>query len=160
MEQMIAPELDLTCLRYMIGLALIALAVVSCANPWTRIEETPRTLALKEKLHGSGRVAHGNYCGFGTIDGKLSQPPVDRLDAICQQHDICYTAGTHHCQCDRELNEAVRLFIDDPATSPEMRRKARLVRATFALPICKIFPHGVMPPRNRELLNDVNTGDV
>lgn len=157
---MIAPNPTVTASRFMPGLVLVAFALAACANPWTQIEETPRTLALKERLHGGGHVAHGNYCGFGTIDGRLSQPPVDRLDAICQRHDICYTAGTHHCQCDRELREAVRQYIDDPATTDEMRRTARLVRATFALPVCKVFPYGVMPPRDRELLNDVNTGDV
>lgn len=139
---------------------MTALMVTSCANPWTRIEETPATNALREKLHGPGRVVHGNYCGFGTVDGTLSYPPVDRLDAVCQKHDICYTDGTHHCTCDEELREAVEQIIEDPAIGDEMRRKARLVRSTFALPFCRVFPQGIMPPRDKELLNHVNPGSV
>ena len=145
-----------------IGLCLAALLLLSasCANPWTKIEPTPATIALKNRLHGPGRVVHGNYCGFGTIDGTLRIAPVDRLDAICQQHDICYTEGRHHCDCDAQLRAAVAQLIHDPATSPAIRRQARLVRTTFALPFCRLFPHGIMPPRDRKLLDDVNAGST
>lgn len=139
---------------------LMAGLLASCANPWQHIDDTPTTVALKERIHRAGRVAHGNYCGFGTADGTLAKPPVDRLDAICQKHDICYTAKIHHCRCDEELREAVQQYMDDPAVTKEMRRKARLVLATFALPVCRVFPQGIMPPRDPGLLNNVNPGNV
>lgn len=138
------------------ALAVVFLLVLgSCSNPWTQIRETETTAALKRKLQGPGRVMHGHYCGFGTIDGTLRQPPVDRLDEACRQHDICYTQGRHHCDCDHQLRSAVARIIADPATSPRIRRKARLVRSTFALPFCRLFPQGIMPPRDRKMLDDV-----
>jgi|SRR5690606_36037853 len=148
----------LSFLRGVLAVSLLAGALVSCANPWERIEDTPATAAIRAKVHQGGRVAHGNYCGFGTADGTLAKPPVDRLDAICQKHDICYTAGIHHCHCDEELRAAVSEFIADPQVDEAMRRKARIVRSTFALPVCRIFPYGFMPPRDPRLLDDVDTG--
>lgn len=141
-----------------IAACLLAGLTVSCANPWQGIDDTPATSAIRAMVHKGGRVSHGNYCGFGTIDGTLSRRPVDRLDAICQKHDICYTRGVHHCQCDAELREAVAQFIADPTVSRALRRKARLVRSTFALPVCKVFPYGFMPPRDPRTLDDVDTG--
>ena len=51
------------------------------------------------------------------------------------------------------------MIIDDPATEPSMRRKAKLVRATFKLPVCKAFPQGVMPPRSRKLLDAIDEAE-
>lgn len=146
-------------IRGVLATIVLAGSITSCANPWDNLEETRATAAIRAKVHEGGRVAHGNYCGFGTTDGTLRMPPVDRLDAICQKHDICYTSGVHHCRCDGELREAVAQYIADPEVSDEMRRKARLIRSTFALPVCKLFPYGFMPPRDPKLLDSVNPGD-
>ncbi len=99
---------------------------------------------------------HGNYCGFGTIDGTLRQNPIDQLDAACQAHDICYIEGNDHCFCDNWLKRDMAAIIDNPGIGLKMRRKAKLVRSTFKLPVCKAFPQGIMPPRDRRLLDTIN----
>jgi hypothetical protein len=139
---------------------LACLLPASCSNPWTGVEPTPAVTALRESLQQPKRILHGNYCGFGTVDGTLRSAPTDRLDAVCQKHDICYIEGQHHCICDEELRHAVTAIIEDPATADSMRRKASLVRSTFALPFCRLFPQGVMPPRDKRLLDEVNPGSV
>ena len=138
------------------AIVLPAIAVVSCANPWTRLPDNTTTSAIRDKLHKPGRMNHGNYCGFGTIDGTLKQKPVDRLDAACQAHDICYIEGNDHCFCDGWLKQDVAAIINDPQAPEKIRRKARLVRSTFSLPVCKAFPQGFMPPRDRALLEAID----
>lgn len=139
-----------------VALLVAGIAVSACANPWTRLPDNERTASIREKLHRPGRMNHGNYCGFGTVDGTLRQKPVDRLDAACQAHDICYIERNHHCLCDGWLKQDVKAIIDDPQTDKKIRRKARLVRSTFALPVCKAFPQGIMPPRDKALLDAIN----
>lgn len=141
-----------------VAIAIIVTGVIlsACANPWTKLPDNETTSSVRQKLHKPGRMNHGNYCGFGTVDGTLQQKPVDRLDAACQAHDICYIERNHHCFCDGWLKQDVAAIIDDPQTDKKIRRKARLVRSTFALPVCKAFPQGIMPPRDKALLDSIN----
>lgn len=139
-------------------LAVCGLVVTGCANPWSRLPDNDTTGALRKTFHQPGRMLHGNYCGFGTIDGTLRALPIDALDVACQAHDICYIEGRHHCECDSELRQTVTALIDNPYTSDQLRRRAVVVRSTFSLPVCKVFPHGLMPPRDKSLLEEVNTG--
>ena len=37
-----------------------------------------------------------------------------------------------------------------------MRDKAKLLIATFAIPVCKVFPQGFMPPRDPAQLKAMN----
>ena len=41
-----------------------------------------------------------HWCGPG-----CSGPgaPINRVDAACKAHDLCYRRGLSHCQCDREF---------------------------------------------------------
>ncbi len=135
---------------------LLAVFVAACSNPWQRLPDNDTTSAIREKLHQPRRMNHGNYCGFGTIDGTLRNKPVDRLDAACQAHDICYIEGNDHCFCDGWLKQDVAAIIADPQAPKKTRRKARLVRATFSLPVCKAFPQGFLPPRDKALLNAID----
>lgn len=144
----------------MIGLlttaVLAGLLVTSCANPWTKLPDNTTTSAIRHKLHQPGRVNYGNYCGFGTIDGTLSRPPIDELDAACQAHDICYIEGNDHCFCDGWLKQDVAAIIDNPMADRKLRRRAKLVRSAFSLPVCRAFPQGFMPPRDKKLLEAIN----
>ena len=49
--------------------------------------------------------------------------------------------------------------IRDDATAPKaMRAEAELLIATFAIPVCKVFPQGFMPPRDPAQLSAMKTG--
>ncbi|MEX0346003.1 MAG: hypothetical protein AB3N20_13850 [Rhizobiaceae bacterium] len=141
------------------GLAVLvvpAIVLSACANPWTKLPDNETTSAIRAKLHRPGKLNHGNYCGFGTVDGTLRYKPVDRLDFACQAHDICYIEGNDHCFCDEWLKRDMAAIIDDPKTDQKLRRKAKLVRSTFSLPVCKAFPQGFMPPRDKKLLESIS----
>ncbi len=64
-----------------------AMLVSACSNPWgsVPVEELPPP--LRYAVAKPSRMVFGNYCGFGTRTGDLSARPVDRLDAICYEHD-------------------------------------------------------------------------
>ncbi|HWP93360.1 MAG TPA: hypothetical protein VNN20_14295 [Thermodesulfobacteriota bacterium] len=47
---------------------------------------------------------YGNYCGPGFGDPTGNTPPIDAVDAVCREHDLCYgRRGYLDCQCDRNL---------------------------------------------------------
>lgn len=73
-------------------------------------------------------LIHGNYCGYQKKPGPggTDLPPVDRLDAICMRHDLCYAArGNNDCACDLALMREV-----SGLTWAE-GRSIRLARAVF-----------------------------
>ncbi len=49
---------------------------------------------------------YGNYCGRGHGDPTGDKPPVDAVDAVCREHDLCYARlGDFDGRCDRALVE-------------------------------------------------------
>jgi hypothetical protein len=49
---------------------------------------------------------YGNYCGFGHGDPTGKTPPIDEVDAVCREHDLCYRLrGDFDHRCDRNLIE-------------------------------------------------------
>jgi hypothetical protein len=47
---------------------------------------------------------YGNYCGFGHGDPTGKTPPMDAVDAVCREHDLCYgRLGDFDRRCDRDL---------------------------------------------------------
>ncbi len=83
----------------------------------------------------AGRVPyHGNYCGRGNRGGE----PVDDLDAACKAHDDCYDRdGDGACSCDRALERETLRLADDKLLSPELRRRAASIGATFQVVPCR-----------------------
>jgi hypothetical protein len=60
-------------------------------------QDTPQQLSFP---------VYGNYCGFGHGDPTGNTPPIDAVDAVCRQHDLCYRLlGDFDCQCDRHFIE-------------------------------------------------------
>jgi len=60
---------------------------------------TPRQLSLP---------VYGNYCGLGHGDPTGNTPPVDPVDAVCREHDLCYALlGDFDGRCDRDLVESM-----------------------------------------------------
>ena len=47
---------------------------------------------------------YGNYCGMGHGDPTGETPPIDAVDAVCREHDMCYESlGDFEPWCDIEL---------------------------------------------------------
>ncbi|XXB68230.1 hypothetical protein WDX12_07150 [Mesorhizobium sp. RIZ17] len=138
-------------------LAILPLFLLSdCANPWTRVPESELPKPIRYAMARSSPFVIGNYCGPGTRTGDLSARPVDRLDAACRVHDACYISRHNHCDCDGALVASARKIRDDRATPRKMRSEAELLIATFAFPLCRVFPQGFMPPRDPAGLKAIN----
>lgn len=51
---------------------------------------------------------YGNYCGMGHGDPTGEMPPVDAVDAVCREHDMCYESlGDFEPCCDLELIQSM-----------------------------------------------------
>ncbi|OBQ97462.1 hypothetical protein [Mesorhizobium sp. AA23] len=138
-------------------LAILPLLCLSgCANPWARVPEAELPKSIRNAMARPSPFVFGNYCGPGTRTGDLSATPVDRLDAACRIHDACYIARHNHCDCDGALIASARTIRGDKTAPRKMRGKAELLIATFALPVCKVFPQGFMPPRDPAQLKVMN----
>ncbi len=124
-----------------------------CANPFVPPGESVGTYDGRLENRPSRLVA-GNYCGYGTRTGDMNVPPMDRLDAACLDHDVCFTTGGDRCECNRTLAAEAEAVMADPSAAHELRRKAKLVRGYLAAtwPMCRIFPEGVLPPRKKDIL--------
>ena len=75
----------------------LANSFAKIGSPDNRI--TPQRLSLP---------FYGNYCGRGHGDPTGNTPPIDAVDAVCRQHDLCYRLlGDFDCQCDRHFIESM-----------------------------------------------------
>lgn len=138
-------------------LAILPLLFLSgCANPWAKVPEAELPKPIRYAMSRPSPFVIGNYCGPGTRTGDLSAKPVDRLDAACRVHDACYIARRNHCDCDGALVASARKIRDDKTAPRKMRSRAELLIATFAFPVCKIFPQGFLPPRDPAQLKAMN----
>jgi hypothetical protein len=138
-------------------LAILPLVVFSaCANPWTEIPEAELPKPVRTAMARPSPFVFGNYCGPGTRTGDLSARPVNPLDSACQIHDACYIARRNHCDCDGALVASAKAIRDDRTAPKKMRGEAELLIATFALPVCKVFPQGFLPPRDPAELKTMN----
>jgi phospholipase A2-like protein len=51
---------------------------------------------------------YGNYCGVGHGDPTGNTPPVDAVDAVCREHDLCYARlGAFDSRCDQAFVESM-----------------------------------------------------
>jgi hypothetical protein len=74
-------------------------------------------IMMDQHVHASG-IFHGNYCGPFHGDDSYMKPPVDHMDALCRQHDLCYDKNKYSdCACDflfvNEIEEMMELNILD-----------------------------------------------
>jgi Phospholipase A2 len=62
-------------------------------------QDTPQPLSLP---------VYGNYCGVGHGDPTGNTPPIDAVDAVCREHDLCYARlGAFDSRCDRAFVESM-----------------------------------------------------
>lgn len=136
-------------------LTFLALAVLtSCANPWMIGPRGPAARTLVQRQNKPSGLVVGNYCGYGTRQGDLSARPVDRLDAACLEHDVCFIQRRDRCACNETLVAVARQIVADPRSGPGLRARALIIRSFFPVikPICSMFPQGIMPPREQDVL--------
>jgi hypothetical protein len=141
-------------MRSLILSFLIAAPIMlsACANPFIANEGTPAGRPRVMRPNKPSSLVVGNYCGIGTKTGDLSARPVDRLDAACLEHDACFIEGRNRVQCNREMLAAAKAIIADPRSGKKLRRRAEAVRDFFELPLFNLFPYGMLPPRNNDVL--------
>ena len=75
------------------------------------VSELAKTLGLADDQITPQRLSfpvYGNYCGFGHGDPTGNTPPIDAVDAVCREHDLCYgLLGDFDRQCDRHFIESM-----------------------------------------------------
>ena len=73
---------------------------------------------------------YGNYCGFGHGDPTGDTPPIDAVDAVCREHDLCYgLLGDFDSRCDRNLIEIMPSAI--ASTPSPIGKKAGLLALLY-----------------------------
>ena len=76
---------------------------------------------------------YGNYCGFGHGDPTGKTPPIDAVDAVCREHDLCYgLRGDFDHRCDRDLIEKMPDAIAS-TPSPQGKNAGLLALLYFSL---------------------------
>lgn len=88
------------------------------------------------------------FCGPGThLQERLKQEGVNRLDELCKQHDLAYSAAKHEEKeeeesyrrhrtlADQELRRGAKLLAGDPSVPLTERLAARLVAGVMKVKI-------------------------
>ena len=140
--------------------AFLGIALTACANPYVRPSDAGISAAIAYREPKPSKLVRGNYCGVGSRTGDLSAAPVDRLDAACLEHDACYIEGRSQIECNRIMIAALRGIIADPSSDRKTRAKARRMTAFLSLPFFRVFPHGILPPRDPKVLASRYRGGI
>jgi hypothetical protein len=76
---------------------------------------------------------YGNYCGLGHGDPTGNMPPIDAVDAVCREHDLCYALrGDFDSRCDQDFIECMpRAIASTP--SPTGKNAGLLSLLYFSL---------------------------
>lgn len=76
---------------------------------------------------------YGNYCGRGHGDPTGKTTPVDAVDAVCREHNMCYgLLGDFDSRCDRNLIESMPNAIAI-TPSPAGKNAGLLILLYFSL---------------------------
>jgi hypothetical protein len=62
---------------------------------------------------GLSLPVYGEWCGLNhPVDIDSALAPVDKLDRVCQTHDLCYVdEGDFNCQCDKNFTDNINELI-------------------------------------------------
>lgn len=73
---------------------------------------------------------YGNYCGVGHGDPTGNTPPIDAVDAVCREHDLCYARlGDFDSRCDQAFVESMPSAIAN--TPSQAGKNAGLVALLY-----------------------------
>lgn len=128
------------------------LLLCGCGNPFVVTSPSGETTVLLERGNPPSPFVSGNYCGYGARHGDLSEKPADKLDAACLAHDVCYISGEDHCACNQALKKTALAIESDKKADEAMRSRARSISLFYTVQFCRIFPRGLLPPRQKGVL--------
>lgn len=134
-----------------VGMAF-TLLLGGCGNPFAVPLPQGRQIVLLERGNPPSPFVSGNYCGYGARHGDLSAKPADQLDAACLAHDVCYISGEDHCACNKALKKTALAIESDEKADAALRSRARSIGRFYTVQFCKVFPHGLLPPRQKGVL--------
>lgn len=137
--------------RVFVFAAVLAL-LSSCANPSMRHQGELGARPVHMRDSKPSRLVVGNYCGPGTRYGSLAYKPVNRVDAACLEHDACYIQNRNRIECNVEFVQRLDAIIADGKADKDLRRRARIARSIIQLPVFRMFPDGLLPPRKQDVL--------
>lgn len=121
--------------------ALLTIVSMACfaAQDATQDNKTDSGTTNHEKPKSSSILAYGNWCGprHPRIINSTVEP-IDRLDAACKRHDLCYVKkGDFACGCDEVLVHE----IDNGLLKRQYYGKtlviARSIKAHFSVSPCE-----------------------
>jgi hypothetical protein len=76
---------------------------------------------------------YGNHCGLGHGDPTGNTPPIDAVDAVCREHDLCYALlGDFDGRCDQDFVESMPSAIAS-TPSPAGKHAGLLALLYFSL---------------------------
>ncbi len=76
---------------------------------------------------------YGNYCGVGHGDPTGNTPPIDAVDAVCREHDLCYDRlGAFDSRCDQAFVQRMPSAIEN-TPSPAGKNAGLLALLYFSL---------------------------
>jgi hypothetical protein len=92
---------------------------------WVKDALRREMLTKQQKPSLEGRKlslpVYGNHCGLGHGDPTGNTPPIDAVDAVCREHDLCYALlGDFDGRCDQDFVESMPSAI----ASTRLRRKS------------------------------------
>src|SRR4028118_2236433 len=79
---------------------------------WVKDALRREMLTKQQKPSLEGRKlslpVYGNHCGLGHGDPTGNTPPIDAVDAVCREHDLCYALlGDFDGRCDQDFIECM-----------------------------------------------------
>ena len=93
-------------------------------------------------------AVYGNWCGPNhPRDINNALDPVDRLDAACMNHDICYAKkGYLDCDCDQTLNTEIKQDLNSGVYTLDQILVARNIHRYFSASPCDGSGNGKIAP--------------
>ena len=122
----------------LLGTFSICFFINSCASTDPKINK---------KTAGTYSV-YGNWCGPDHPKYSSNPPdPIDKLDAACMKHDICYTQkGNLSCECDKTLNEELKQNIKASTYTRQQANYAKNIHRYFSASPCDGKPEAKVAP--------------
>ncbi|MET0065742.1 MAG: hypothetical protein ABW076_05305 [Candidatus Thiodiazotropha sp.] len=93
----------------------------------------PESPATSADAKTSLMPTYGNWCGRDHPQNpENAQAPIDRLDEICRNHDLCYLERGHMaCECDSQFNKEIVSGLHENRFTGSTKLLAHTFRAYF-----------------------------
>ncbi|MET0028203.1 MAG: hypothetical protein ABW101_11250 [Candidatus Thiodiazotropha sp.] len=111
---------------------LFVMALLPCFT-LSAEEIHPQPPSATAETETSLMPTYGNWCGRDhPHDPENAQAPIDRLDEICRNHDLCYIEKGHMaCECDSQFNREIVSGLHEHRFTGSTKLLAHTFRAYF-----------------------------